>query len=363
MQGVRNDQITFTRFIAALAIVVYHYGSNAFPFNTQALSFIFKSANVGVSYFFTLSGFIMVLAYSSSHRIAPLQYYKSRFARIGPAYYLSLALCGAMPLFIAREKFDLAGFLLNATMLQAWVPSEALSINPPGWSLSTEVFFYAIFPFLFNFMYKKWNLWAISTGVVTFFLASQLIHNLLLNSNVYQGPHSSSHALIYYFPPMHLNEFLIGNISGLFYVKYFAGKNRANGLPIIILMALTAAIMRFPPGLSLHNGALAVIFVPLIILIITDKGLFSRVFSAKPLVFLGEISYGIYILQYPVYVMTFVVLKKMGISEANEIFFIYLTTLIIVSALSFNLIETPLRKRINALWMTPGSRAALPAGH
>ena len=59
---MRIEQLTFTRFLAATSIVIFHYGVKCYPFNNNEIAFIFKSADVGVSYFFILSGFVMLLA-------------------------------------------------------------------------------------------------------------------------------------------------------------------------------------------------------------------------------------------------------------------------------------------------------------
>jgi peptidoglycan/LPS O-acetylase OafA/YrhL len=60
---MRAEQITFTRFFAALSIVVFHFGKNISPFNESSIKILFLQAHIGVSYFFLLSGFIMILAY------------------------------------------------------------------------------------------------------------------------------------------------------------------------------------------------------------------------------------------------------------------------------------------------------------
>jgi peptidoglycan/LPS O-acetylase OafA/YrhL len=350
MQGIRKDQITFTRFIAALAIVVLHFGLDIYPFNTESVAFIFRNAHMGVSYFFTLSGFIMILAYAKHPKIQKAAYYKSRFARIAPAYYLAL-LSFVLFKVINGWDNDIIELALNATMLQAWVPSKALSLNTPAWSLSTELLFYFLFPFLFNSIYKNWNFWLIAAFGILFFVLSQITHNLLLNSPFNEGYPSPSHNLIYHFPPMHLNEFIMGNIAGLFYIKYMVNISRKNG-PWIILSILALLIcLKAPIGLSLHNGLLTIIFIPMIFLICADKGIFYRLMSLKPLVFLGEISFGIYIYQMPVNLISYSLLKRAGMTDPATLFFTYLMILIVLSAASFMFIETPLRRQINGLWL------------
>lgn len=352
MRGIRKDQITFTRFIAAVAIVIFHYGSSIYPFNIESVSFIFKNANLGVSYFFTLSGFIMILAYAKSPKIEIAEYYRSRFARIAPAYYLALLLF-MLPIFTRGWGYDFFGLALHVTMLQAWVPSKVLSLNAPGWSLSTELLFYFLFPFLFNSIYKTRGFWLVAVCGIVFFIFSQVTHNFLLKPPFYQGFPSASHDLIYYFPPMHLNEFIMGNVAGLFYLKYMANSSRANGPWIILVILALLFCLRTPLGLSLHNGLLVIVFIPLILLICSDNGLFSRVMSLRPLVFLGEISFGIYILQMPVQIFSDSFLKRAGMIDPAMLFFTYLMILGVASALSFKFIETPLRRRINEFRLAP----------
>ncbi len=357
MQGIRKDQITFTRFIAAVAIVVSHFGSGVYLFNIETFSFVFKNANLGVSYFFTLSGFIMILAYANNSIIKISKYYKSRFARIAPAYYSALLLF-IIPMLSRGWGYDFFELSLNVTMLQAWFPSKALSLNSPGWSLSTELLFYLLFPFLFNSIYKIKNFWFVAVCGVTFFIVSQVTHNFLLSSSFYKGFPSASHDLIYYFPLMHLNEFIIGNIAGLFYIKYMANSSRANGPWIIVSILALLFCLKIPIGLSLHNGLLVIVFIPMILLICSDNGFFSRLMSLKPLVFLGEISFGIYIFQLPVFIFSDSFLKRAGMTDPTMIFLTYLVILGILSALSFKLIETPLRQKINEFRTVPKPLAA-----
>ena len=348
MRGIRKDQITFTRFIAAIAIVIFHYGREVFPFNVEPVAFYLGNANLGVSYFFTLSGFIMILAYANSSKVDIAEYYRSRFARIAPAYYLALILI-MLPIVLTGGGYDLKGLVLNAALLQAWVPAKALSINTPGWSLSTELFFYLLFAFLFNSIYKVRNFWLVAAGGVLFFSLSQMSHNYLLSLPLYKGYPSASHNFIYYFPIMHLNEFIMGNMAGLFYIKFMSHTSRANGLWIVLSVVALLYLMRNPTGLSLQNGLLAIAFIPMILLICSDNGLFSRVMTLKPLVYLGEISFGIYILQMPIQILTDLLFKRVGLLDPSLSFFGYLIILMVFSALSFEYIETPLRKKINGI--------------
>jgi peptidoglycan/LPS O-acetylase OafA/YrhL len=65
---LKITQITFTRFVAALAIVISHFNKDVFLYKIPYLSEVFLRANVGVSYFFILSGFIMIIAYHKKEK-------------------------------------------------------------------------------------------------------------------------------------------------------------------------------------------------------------------------------------------------------------------------------------------------------
>lgn len=252
-----------------------------------------------------------------------------------------------LPIVVRGWGYDFSGLFLNATLLQAWVPSKALSVNTPAWSLSTEMFFYLLFPFLFNSIYKNRNFWTVAAVGLLFFAASQYVHNYLLSLPFYKGFPSASHDFIFYFPLMHLNEFIMGNVAGLFYLKYLSRTSKANGLWILLSIWALLYLMRNPTGLSLQNGLLAIAFIPLILFVCSDNGLFSRFMTLKPLIYLGEISFGIYILQMPVQILTDMCFKSFGLADPNVSFFSYLIILIGFAAVSFEYIESPLRKRIN----------------
>jgi peptidoglycan/LPS O-acetylase OafA/YrhL len=138
---MRIEQLTFTRFVAAISIVVYHFGMVLFPFRTDAFSFLFRQANLGVSYFFILSGFVMIIAYggNGNSHIDRKKYYLSRIARIYPVYFIALFLLFVY--YIVRSKpVDAVGYAMNLFVIQSWFPPYPLTGNGPGWSLAIEFY-------------------------------------------------------------------------------------------------------------------------------------------------------------------------------------------------------------------------------
>ena len=109
---MRSEQLTFTRFFAAISIVIFHFGKNISPFNDSTIKVLFSQAHIGVSYFFLLSGFIMILAYKEKGEIEFIDYIKRRFARIYPVYGLAILLLIVHQL-IASHSLNYQGIFLN----------------------------------------------------------------------------------------------------------------------------------------------------------------------------------------------------------------------------------------------------------
>jgi peptidoglycan/LPS O-acetylase OafA/YrhL len=342
---MRAEQITFTRFFAALSIVVFHFGKNISPFNESSIKILFLQAHIGVSYFFLLSGFIMILAYKEKGKIEFVDYIKRRFARIYPVYGLAILLLIAYQLFTS-QSLNYQGIILNLALLQSWVPGMALSHNFPGWSISVEMFFYVSFPFLLNKFYKKYSFSTLLTPIILLFVLSQIIFHVLAKSSFYSGYPSKSHDLFYYFPLMHLNEFLIGNLAGLFFLKGI--KVRNYDLHIVSIILLVGILLSLKLSIDFHNGMLAIFFVPLIILISANNGNLTRLLNHKIFIFFGEISFGMYILQAPTFLWVSRFIRKViQISNPTIIFYSSLSVLIIFASISYKYYETPLRELIN----------------
>ncbi len=334
---MKIQQLTFTRFIAAISIVIFHYGTKTFLFD----NFIFKQASVGVSYFFMLSGFVMIISYGNLEKIDFFQYLKNRLARIYPLYALAAFLVLASDRF---QNINFSNVLIHFSMLQTWIPDQAAKINPPGWSLSVELFFYIVFPILANKFYSKLKLTTSAILIILFWIVSIVVYNSFIYSSV---------AIKNYLPdPLsYLNTFLIGNLAGLFYIHKLKDKQRNYLIQIFICFLLLILVLQFPTQLDIHNGLFAIFFIPLIIFISLSTDKLTVFFTRKEFIFLGEISFGIYILQFPVWTIfsDFRFSNYLGTDKENDYtltFFIRLVILIIASILSYLYFEKPMRNLI-----------------
>lgn len=346
---MRLEQLTFTRFLAAISIVVFHFGADIYPFDYDWVKVYISNANIGVSYFFILSGFVIIIATYGQDYIRYSNFIKRRFSRIFPAFFFSILLL-VFYNWRTYQQIDFRGVFLNITFLQSWFPGYALSHNGLGWSLSVEMFFYIFFPFMFNYLYNKYSILKLFIFIFILFSISQIGLNLFTWSSFYHGYPSRSHDFIYYFPILHLSEFLIGNLAGLFFLRNH--KFKSYDFHILCIITLIFFGIKFNPGVDLHNGIMAFLFVPLIYFIAANNGLLARLSNNEVLVFLGEISFGIYIYQWPIFKWMTSLLNHFDISNTLFVFYLSLCVLIVFSAFSYKFVEVPLRTLINKFSLT-----------
>jgi len=346
---MKIEQITFTRFLAAISIVIFHFGLDVFPFNSQYIDYLFSHATAAVSYFFVLSGFVMIIAYQKNNFINASQFYKNRLARIYPVYSLAIILLFIIQL-IQKINIDYYGMLLNLIGIQAWIPSKVLSFNSPGWSLSVEFLFYALFPILFNKIYNVISFKKLAMIFILFFVTSQIIFYFLTNNYLARHKTLQIHSLVYYFPMLHLNEFLMGNLAGFIYCNFHDKNKRNYDWYIIGLIAILVFVLKchsyFKLKLDFHNGLLSLIYVPFLLLISLNNGILTKIFKTKIFILLGEISFSIYILQIPIYSFISFACRHLNIKSKTNTFYISLITLVTIAAFVYKHVELPLRDKI-----------------
>lgn len=341
-------QLTFTRFLAALTIIIFHYGKDSFPFNNDLIQHFAKEGAFAVSCFFCLSGYILShVYYKTENRFDKKSFYLKRFARIYPLYLLGFVIALVSGIILINSFPKGNSIILQLFGLHAWVPGICLEINFPSWSLSVEFFFYLCFPFLLK-LFELSSTKKIIFFTLTIWIISAISHIFLKSVD---WPESKSwQEFILYNPLFHINTFIFGMAASIIKIRTkFSCTNFASnaiflmsGLLLFLLMATSNFIVPW-----VHNGLLAPLFVLIIIsLHLNQKGI-ATIFALKPLVFLGNISYAMYILQHPVRQWFEQILKYTSFSLSKPIiFYLYLIPLILISALAFLYIEKPLRKRI-----------------
>lgn len=240
-----------------------------------------------VSMFFVLSGFIMAWAHRAGDTARA--FYRRRFARIYPAYFV--AVTAAIVVSLAYAGFSPLN-LLPYTLIQAWFPDPMahFAANAVFWSLSCEAFMYAIFPFVAILLHRASAvlLWSVAATCTALAVVIGIVATLLWGDPVVQW-------LVYVFPPMRVPEFLLGVALG-----FLARKGLRVRIPVWTATALAVAAVIgasfAPPGLQI----IAVTIVPLTLMILalatSDIEERRSVFSHPLSVMLGSWSFSFYLL-------------------------------------------------------------------
>lgn len=148
--------LTGLRALAAYLVFLHHYNLAAPGTFAHAL---FAQGYIGVSIFFVLSGFLIYHryadAYLSQKNWSWRRYLLNRFARIYPLYTLLLLLTAGVQTG-AGHSMSAGLFMLNLTLLKGFFNSTKFSGIPQSWSLTVEICFYLVAPFLFTGL-QRWS--------------------------------------------------------------------------------------------------------------------------------------------------------------------------------------------------------------
>jgi len=279
---LRLHSLTSLRFFAAAFVVLHHtVGPDDVP--------IFDLGFLGVTFFFVLSGFVLTWAGSADR--GALVSYRNRFARIYPLHLLTLLIAIALPLSLVDTPTT---FVQNLVLLQAWTPDGAHSFNWVSWSISVEVFFYALFPIAVVVL-RRFSTRSLATLLPTIWIV-QLLGSFAIDA-VLPGRH---HFLTYDFPPYRFAEFLIGITLALLFQRGYrptrqlgtiAAATAAAGLAF----AVVADLAHFVAFSYFSSAAIPAVVVGIWVAVSREHAGHTGLLSRKWLRKLGDWSFALYL--------------------------------------------------------------------
>ena len=360
----RLPAVTSLRFFAAFHVALFHMKEIGILKGPAWLTALAGIGYVGVSFFFVLSGFILVYTYAGRD-IVLRDFWQTRFARIYPAYVFSLLLAFPffyigthgwhVPFFAFAEQHFVLTCVLVLTLLQAWIPAAALAWNPVAWSLSVEAFFYAVFPFALNRFGK------LSHTTLLALIPASWIAGLAISagylalrpagaSYVSSVDWSSAVQFVKFFPVVRLPEFLMGMACGFLFLK--SERNPKMALPLVGLgllgVAATAASSKFVPYLVVHTAMSGPAFAALVYGVV--------------LVLFGNASYTFYLLHAQTVFPFFYNLKTMQLRfHVFTGIALWLVMMLTISSLVYRFIEEPARRKLRPKRDTKPAPSPAPA--
>jgi peptidoglycan/LPS O-acetylase OafA/YrhL len=291
------------RAVAVLSVLAFHIGLSRF-----------KGGFVGVDVFFVISGYLIssiIFAEINASRFTIVGFYERRIRRIFPVLVVMLVVCSVVAVIylLPSELVDYAKSMLAATgsasNLYFWSHSSYFS-SPTSkpllhtWSLAVEEQFYITFP-VFLLMVRRFFPHRLRTAVIGLFVVSLVTSCVVVSRN----PDTA-----FYMPYTRAWELLLGTLLSLGIFPRLRSawlRNLATlgGMGLIMWSVLFYSQETLFPGLS----ALVPCVGSALIIWAGEAGVsvVGSVLSWRPVVFIGLISYSLYLWHWPV-----IVLRQMG---------------------------------------------------
>jgi peptidoglycan/LPS O-acetylase OafA/YrhL len=361
--------LTGLRFVAAALVVGYHVHAFVPAVSSVRALELLGGGYTGVSLFFVLSGFVLAYNYLEPDRrgVASIRdFLVARVARVYAVYLLCALI--AFPLFVRNITYNGVGAhaLRNGvlttvsaiTLTQAWFPQYACGLNCPGWSLSAEAFFYAVFPAIGIVLAKRHrdSLPLIAAACWFLSLAAAFAYMTLYAP----APGSTDETwlnVLKFNPLIRLPEFAVGVACGLLYLRDPRTMQRAAPWLTVVMIVSLVAILSGHSSLPyplLHNGLLTPLFALLILSLATQRGPVASLLSTAPMQLLGEASFALYLLHMPIFSYFRSALKAVGTSTdaAPWTVVLYLIGVQLLAITVLRTVEEPARRAIRRRFST-----------
>ncbi|WP_158795339.1 acyltransferase [Pedobacter sp. L105] len=342
--------LTSLRFVFALFVFFSHTGS--YLHTDKAYRSFYErylyEGYLGVSFFFILSGFVLAYSYKEKFvrkEITKKDFWIARVARVYPLHLITFPLSIPLSLgFLLKAKTStiIAVSIAHLFMLQSYMPYRVFyfDFNGVAWSISDEMFFYLLFPFLVSIFYISRQKKLIIPYV------------MLLGVVLILCPKDLYYSLIYISPFFRLIDFIWGMLLFGLYTKLKDQKWSGLKATLIEISSILLFILFYINHNQIDQLYRYSVYywLPMLNVIVVfslNKGWISRILSNRIFVLLGEISFSFYMIHALTLGYLKLIIGEDGIQHHILLFILssFLTTMVF-SILSFFYVERPLNKLI-----------------
>lgn len=335
----RHD-IDGLRAIAVLMVLVFHFD----------LAWKGKAGFVGVDVFYVISGFLITTIIKKQlddNSFDLRAFYISRIRRLAPAFFAVLVMVMAAGAFLLfpDDLYELSKQALASQTYIAnfyyWRNINYFGLNADNvlllhtWSLAVEEQFYLVYPLflLLTFRYLRRYFW----GALFVVLAASFILNLAF---VKGYPEAT-----FYLLPTRAWELLLGGITPLIHEKFHRSRQTNELIGIAGFSLILSAMLLYNEQIRVPGTfALLPTFgaVCLILSGTSNTTTTSWLLGLHPIVYIGKISYSLYLVHWPINVYAKNLLEddytlpwRLGMFALS----------FVVSAIIYHAIENPFRRR------------------
>jgi peptidoglycan/LPS O-acetylase OafA/YrhL len=357
--------LTGIRGIAALTVFLSHthetLASRGLEISVTPLEQrLFLSGGRQVDIFFVLSGFILALIYATwFDEGVNLQSYskflRRRLARIYPLHAFMLILILSFVLAAkwtnvavlnGLDRFTFSTLPQHFLLIHAWgfVGPYGGSWNPPSWSISIEALAYLLFPIFLRVtstLRRQYSWILLGVSVAVGFAFNAVTHwGLAGFSGISRG----------------LTEFALGCCVANIYMSPVANWLRTNTASLLAFLAFVICFALTP-----DTGFVIGVFTAPLLLSLSGENFLSRVFGCRPVYFLGEISYSIYLGHFLfsslAYRLISVSWMRSGATNTALGLVCIVAFVLLLSTLTYYTVERPGRDLLSGRRKSPGAAA------
>tara|TARA_B100001057_G_scaffold30626_1_gene27926 strand:+ start:634 stop:1689 length:1056 start_codon:yes stop_codon:yes gene_type:complete len=334
--------LDIARGMAAIAVAIFHYklfyeynisSENFIPENQpfyHYIKMIYEHGWIAVQFFFLLSGFIFFRLYLKKIKEKNLSFYNFlilRISRLYPLHFITLIIVLIIYLILKSNNFinpiraDLEHFIYNLFLIHEWGLNSYASFNEPSWSISVELLMYIIFFYL-----------ALKTNIIFCSFLVILISSILFFKFKFLGYGGYC--------------FFIGGLSYVLLENFKIGKKNKTLFLCILIFFSGIISYYFIESSILNKIIILTIFFPSLINLLYLINNCSPKFG-KQLSLIGDISYSIYLIHFPLILLSLMILNILNLEinfNSMTIFCTYLIFTFLTSFFSYNFLEIPLKK-------------------
>ena len=296
MTNARRADIDTLRAISVISVIIFHLEQSYFP-----------NGYLGVDIFFVISGYVItksIIKDFSKNKFNFLEFYYKRIKRILPVFLIVLSSTFLFSLYIyliadlnrfLESLLSSLGFVSN---FYFWITGGYFSTNDQLkpllhiWSLSVEEQFYLFFPFFLYLLFKIKRNYNFYLFIVVLIISISFLLNLFFISKGHRE-------VIFFMFPARIWQFGLGVFCAMLPSFYI----RDNSLKTLyFLIAIFFIVFNFYKKITfLPDATLLCLGVSLILYQnIEKKNNLSNLFSIKPIIFIGLMSYSLYLWHWPI---------------------------------------------------------------
>jgi peptidoglycan/LPS O-acetylase OafA/YrhL len=334
------------RAIAVVTVVAFHIGVSRLP-----------GGYVGVDVFFVISGYLIsaiMLEELSAGHFSIASFYERRVRRIAPALIVSLAVTTGfacwylLPDELAEYGWSLVAVALSVSNFFFWHAVGYFELSAAGkpllhtWSLAVEEQFYLVLPLCLALAFRRCR-----RLLKPLIWAATILSLSLCVAETTWYPDAA-----FYAPWTRAWEMLLGTLLALHATPHLGTALQREaaafgGVALILFAVFTYAVSTPFPGLAALVPCLG---TALVILAGHDRlSLTSRLLGAAPLVFLGRISYSLYLWHWPVILFQRVASAFVDGTDSRTAKVAMAIISLVLATISWRFIERPFRVRTRLL--------------